>query len=106
MNNFPNELNVLNKLKFKNYNYEHILGELRNHIYKHIIKGDENDGFDIQRFDNVNTGGISSPIRKSTSEMVQTIIIELKELGWNCKLAYGNTELFIYSTDIKPDKCW
>ena len=38
--------------------------------------------------------------------MSEIIIKELEELGWKCKLSYGQTALFIYSTENPPPSCW
>ena len=38
--------------------------------------------------------------------MINTTVKELKELGWNCKLSFGGTGLFIYSTENQPRGCW
>jgi hypothetical protein len=39
-------------------------------------------------------------------KLSKTIITELVNIGWNCKLSFGNTGLFIYSTDKPPPSCW
>jgi len=31
---------------------------------------------------------------------------ELEELGWKCKKSFGQTALFIYSTENPPPSCW
>ena len=39
-------------------------------------------------------------------KMLKELIPELEELGWHCKLCFGETGLFIYSTDQPPKNCW
>ena len=38
--------------------------------------------------------------------MISELIPELLNLGWNCKLGYGDTGLFIYSTINPPSNWW
>jgi hypothetical protein len=32
--------------------------------------------------------------------------MELTQLGWKCKLSYGDTALFIYTSENPPAGCW
>lgn len=40
---------------------------------------------------------------KLTQEIVEVVSNELKELGWYPLLGFGDTGLYILSTDEKPD---
>lgn len=116
MNKIPEILKMNNKDNFTNLNYDRILCLLRKEIYIHVINyedtHDENDYFDIDAFcekydvvkftkkycDNDKTSSIN--------KMVNSVIEELKELGWKCKLSFNDTGLFIYSTENTPPSCW
>jgi hypothetical protein len=106
MNKFPNEINVNNKNNFKEYNYNRIIKLLRNDIYEHLLsKKEETDFFDVEKFckkNNYNDEEDSDSVIK----MVKQIREELHKLGWKTELSYGDTGLFIYSTEEKPANCW
>ena len=102
MKHFPSILNVNNKDNFPILYYNRILCYLRRKIYEHIIKEDENNYFDLDMF------SISYNIKdqKIIQKMVGVLIEELHKLGWKCKLSFGETGLFIYSSDKPPPSCW
>lgn len=102
MKQFPNILNLNNKNNFPVIYYNRILCYLRRNIYEHIIKEDENNYFDLDTF------SIMYKIKDVNiiQNMVNTLIEELNKLGWKCKLSYGETALFIYSSDKPPPSCW
>ena len=98
---FPDKLNIINKDKFKNFNYNRNLCYLRQELYEHIIKENENNYFELDNFSkkyNINLEDIS--------KMKVTIIKELEDLGWKCKMGFGETGLFIYSTKELPSSCY
>jgi hypothetical protein len=41
-----------------------------------------------------------------TTLIIQELMTELKMLGWNVKLAFAGTGLFIYSTEQPPSNCY
>ena len=101
MKQFPTILNVNNKDKFSDTYYNRILCYLRKEIFEHILINTENEFFDLERFKKI----------KKLNELQyltisKQIISELENIGWKCKLSYGNTALFIYSTDLPPPSCW
>ena len=101
MNEFPSILNVKNKEKFPEIYYDRVLSYIRRDIYEHVIKEEENNYFDLDIFQkkyNLSTEVID--------KIVQEIMKELENLGWNCKLSFADTGLFIYSTDKPPANCW
>ena len=105
---FPSILNVKNKDTFKNIYYNRILCYLRKTVYEHVIREDENNYFDIDSFTknyfkHVKDLKCMTDINNNLSN---TIMEELRELGWSCKLSFGGTGLFIYSSDKPPPSCW
>ena len=90
MQQFPTTLDVNNRNNFPEIHKNKMLCLLRQKIYEHIIKEDENTYFDID---------------KINSELIHVIMEELIQLGWKCKLSFGGTALFIYSDNL-PKSCW
>lgn len=99
MKQFPSALNVKNKNKFSLLYDNRVLCYLRKKIYEHIIKENENNYFDLDVFSKKHNV-------KNIENLIVTIIKELNNIGWKCKLSFGGTGLFIYSTDIPPSSCW
>ena len=97
MEQFPNSLNVSNILSFGDIKKNLLLQNLRKKIFKHILNNNENDFFDIEKFNR-------NPIY--ILPLIDIIIKELQELGWNTSYSYNNTALFIYSTIEKPSSCY
>lgn len=105
MKEFSNILNVKNKSSFPAIFYNRVLCYFRQEIYEHIISNDENNYFDLEK-----CGRKHFKDHKDRVELVDrlsvTIIEELVNLGWKCKLSFGGTALFIYSTENTPSGCW
>jgi len=101
MDNFSEQLSPDNKPNFKSLYDTYWKKCIRDEIYKKIISGDEADFFDYDCFARKNFLKVDS-IRT----LVYQIIDELKELGWKIKTTYGDTVLFIYSTDVHPRGAW
>lgn len=102
MKNFPERLNVKNKENFTEYNYERNLCYLRKQVYELIIRGDESDYFELDKF-------ARNYLKNNMTimlDMTEKIRNELKQLGWNTKLSYGGTGLFIYSSENPPTNCY
>jgi|UniRef100_A0A6C0CYZ3 hypothetical protein len=98
MNKFPGEIGVNHKDNFSEYYMRFILQNLRQAIYKHILQDDENNCFDLENFCRSQSIKLTSII-----EFVKTQIVpELVKLGWKYKFAYGETALFIYSSENPP----
>lgn len=101
MNNFPSTINVNNKKNFKIINYNNIISIMRKEIYDIIIKENENDYFDIDIFQE------KYKLKNDDKDaMVKSIVSELEKIGWKTKLSFGDTGLFIYSSENPPPSCW
>ena len=100
MKEFPNNLNVKNRDNFTEIQKNRLKCYLRRDIYEHILSHTEEDYFFLDNFNKrINN-------MEQVKQLVREIIPELEELGWKCKLAYGETGLFIYSTEQPPKNCW
>ena len=102
MKKFPQTLNVVNKHMFIFYNNERILSIFRQEINDHILNQDENQYFDLDCF---SRKYLDNNVEE-TKKMCNIISKELNDLGWKTSLSFGDTGLFIYSTDEKPTSCW
>ena len=97
MNSFPENLNVSNKNNFNGLLDDHHISILRSEIFYHMLHSKENDFYDLDVF---NKNYVKN--MKKTHELVAVICIELKNLGWNTFLGFGDTGLYIYSSEEKP----
>ena len=105
MEKLPSILHIKNKDIFSTLFYNRVFCYLRKSVYEHIISKDENSFFDLEQFGKLYFN--DNPNRVDLITKLSTEIqLELKELGWNCKLSFGGTALFIYSTDNPPPSCW
>jgi hypothetical protein len=100
MKRFPSYLKPDNKKKFSSIYFNTMKSDLRKDICLHVLNQPENNYFSLDAF--------YSKLPKDDKGLtcVQEIIEELKNSGWSCKLSYGDTGLFIYSTDNPPANCW
>ena len=100
MNKIPLELSCNNKLNFLEMKLIDIHNKISDDIGKFLIhRNDENEYIDLDKYyPNYGKDIVNSNIEK--------IIKELNDLGWKTKLSFGNTGLFIYSTDDPPTSCW
>lgn len=105
MKEFPNILSVKNKDSFPYIYYNRVLCYFRKEIYEHVISHDENSYYDLENF-----GRKFFKDHKDRVDLVNklsaSIVDELVNLGWKCKLSFGGTALFIYSTENPPPSCW
>jgi hypothetical protein len=97
MKEFPEFLQVNNIECFGRYRYDQALCTLRFEIYEHILRGDENNYFDMENF-----GKTREMTSDEMSDLLTTIITELGDRGFKCKPCFGSTGLFIYSTPHPP----
>jgi len=102
MNSFPIDIHVNNIKNFPDIQYNIAINSFRQEIYNTIIKRkDETEFIDLdffqRKFCNKNI---------SLKNIVEQLRNELHELGWKTKLSYGDTGLFIYSTENPPHNCW
>lgn len=98
---FPKSLHVENKNNFIKLKYGRCKCYLRRAIYEHMITYEEKDYFSLEEFNETRVKNM-----KMTQRLANEIIEELKVLGWKCKRAYGQTGLFIYSTEKPPSNCY
>ena len=101
MKTFPSILDVKYKDNFPDVYYNRVLFYIRRDIYEHIISEDENNYFDLEKF--------QKKYKLSTEnrdKLCQEIVKELEKLGWKCRLSFGDTGLFIYSSENPPKSCW
>lgn len=105
MNKFPDILNVNNKDDFFGVFSIICLSTLRQDIYKHVIKEDENTYFDIDVWKAIN-GLKNKKYKVMVENSILNVINELNILGWKCKTSFGGTGLFIYSSEKPPASCY
>jgi hypothetical protein len=101
MKKFLIKMNVKNKDSFESYRNDYLKCKLREEIYRHVISKKEEDYFSLDGFSKTQECNI-----QLTQKLVETLIPEIEKMGWKCKLSFGNTGLFIYSTDEPPKNCW
>lgn len=99
---FPKKFVPKYKHKFSDFKYERDIAYLRREIFEHVIRGDENNYFELDRFCRERLGNDRDIMEK----MKDDVIIELEELGWKCQTSYGGTALFIYSSNDPPSSCY
>jgi len=98
MNSFPSEINKDNKENFNNLFNNMVSSIIREDIYRLLIsRKDENEYVDLDKY--------YSKYGKNRKN-IDAIIMELNEIGWKTKLSFGDTGLFIYSTENPPTSCW
>ena len=100
MQEFPKSLSSENTLQFSELLKDYYLQQMRQDIYIHILRNNQNDFFDIELFDRKYVKDI-----KVTDKLIDIIITELEQLGWKTFLGYGGTGLFIYDKE-KPSSAW
>lgn len=101
MKEFPKQLSVKNKSKFKGLRYRRLLCYLRKELYEHMLVDNEDSYYALDTFYTANKVDIDS-----AEKMSITVMKELEKLGWKCKLSFGGTGLFIYSSADPPKSCW
>lgn len=101
MDRFPNTIKPTHKDKFPKLLYNFNLSLMRMKIYHLVVKGDENQFFDLETFDTEHVKNM-----EITQQMWEQVSKELELMGWKTKLSYGDTGAFIYSSDKPPANCW
>ena len=100
MKEFSSKLTPQNKAKFSELWYDRNKCYLRRDLYEHILSQGENNYFSLDQF-NQKVQNL-----ELVKKMATEIIPELVALGWKCKLSFGGTGLFIYSSEKPPPNCW
>jgi hypothetical protein len=100
MNSFPESIHVSNKGNFSQLFFQKQLYRLRKEVVNFLYKrGDkENDFIDLDTFNRAYVNDMSL-----TQQMTKIVMEELAVIGWNTYLGFGDTGLYIYSTEEKPD---
>jgi hypothetical protein len=93
------DLHSKKKDNFNNILKDVLLKKFRDDLFIFLIeRSDENDFFDLNIYSKYN-----QTIRQ---EIYNKIKLEIESLGWKVKLSYGDTGMFIYSTEKPPPSCW
>ena len=103
MKKFPSYLRVNNKDNFLSILETKICEDLRNEILQFLLhrENDETIYFTYEDFTHK-----YKHILDINEKIIPKIIKELEEIGWKCKLSYGQTVMFIYSTEKEPINCY
>ena len=101
MREFPSHFIPTNKEKFHVYIYKRNLAYMRKEIFELVLQGNENNYFDLENFRRVHKIKNSDIIN-----MVDVIKDELQKLGWKVKTSFGETGLFVFSTETPPSSCY
>jgi hypothetical protein len=100
MDKFPDYLNVLHKDNFNTIKYNRLENIFREDVFIHLInRKNENDYIDLDKY-------LSNFDKNEISKIFYKIRDEIHALGWKTKLSFGDTGLFIYSTENPPSSCW
>ena len=103
MNSFPSHIDANNQTSFQEINYERIVSLFRQQIYELLLtRKDDNEYIDLDGFATKYCNRKIANVMKISEQ----ICTELKRIGWNTKLSFGDTGLFIYSTENPPRSCW
>ena len=99
MRKIPAELNANNKETFTELRNLDILEKICEDVCNFLIhRTDENEYIDLDKY-YIRYGKLCFPL-------VEKIITQLNELNWKTKLSFGDSGLFIYSTEDPPRSCW
>ena len=99
MDIFTEELNTNNKNNFRQLWEKKVEKNLREYIYDFILsRKSEDEYFDLDKY--------SFYGRILVLNVIQKIMTELEILNWKVKLSFGDTVLFIYSSEEPPKTCW
>ena len=105
MKEFPTIFNTKQKKHFPDIYFTRVLCYLRREIYEHVLNQDENNYFDIEKFSRKYYKN-NKDRDKIMLKLSNSIIQEIENFGWKCKLSFGGTALFIYSSEKPPPSCW
>lgn len=102
MNSFPTYINSTNINNFETINKLRIKTSIREDIHNFILnRKNETEYLDLDM--------LCTKYSKKMNiiqEIISDLCEELNELEWKTKLSYGDTGLFIYSTENPPANCW
>ena len=95
MKSFPDKLCPENRKSFPDFKKTRELCKLRQRIVDYMYSKDSDKGFDLKTNNNYEQYDYTT----TDKTLIEIICKELNTLGWNTKLLYGNTTLFIYKND-------
>jgi hypothetical protein len=99
MEKFSEDININNKHNFKSLWEKKVEKKLRENIYDFILsRKNEDEYFDLDKY--------SFYGRQLVINSVIKILPDLQNLNWKTKLSFGETGLFIYSSEDPPKTCW
>ena len=98
MDSFSKDLHVSKKETFATLLFNENLRRLRGEVMYHMLHRNESDFFDIDIFNREYVKDIDILMK-----LIDIIEDELHELGWSTYLGFGDTGLYIYSSEEKPD---
>lgn len=102
MKDFPVLFRPADKEYFSERRRGRIACYLRRTIYENVIQGDETDYIDLDAFAKLYAKGDLRLVQG----LISQITTELKDRGWKCATSYGQTALFIYSSESPPINCY
>lgn len=76
-----------------------ILEKLLQKLNLLILRGNEEDYFDLESFE-------KKWKPKNMKVILAKVYNNLDELGWKYKTSFGGTGLFVYSSENPPKTCW
>ena len=98
MQSFPEKLS--DSSTFSETLDDFLICKMRQEIYVHILRNNQNDFFDIELFNRQNVKDM-----KKTEQFAETISSELLKLGLKTFVGYGGTGLFFYDKE-QPASAW
>jgi hypothetical protein len=99
--NIDSTYSVSNKQNFSELLDARKFNLLKKEICEFILQGKEDSFYDLDDFNRLHVKNM-----KKTLNMAKTISEELHCLGWKTFLGYGETGLFIYSSEEKPHNAY
>ena len=98
MKEFPSCFSVEHKAEFSRLNYDRLKCYLRRDIYEFVVgRKTEDDYFSIDEFNQNRVHDLDL-----CKKMLAEIILEIQAKGWKCCTSFGDTGLYIFSTEDPP----
>lgn len=99
MEHLPKSLHVSLRKEFPKLNKKRVKSMLIDDLTLFLInRKNENEYFNLDKYIECNYPFMS--------EILDEIKADLDDLCWNYKMSFGDTALFIYTTDNPPPSCW
>lgn len=95
------DLHVSKKSEFPELCRAFYLRTLRKQLMRWMMKGNENDFFDLDDFNRSVVQDVSL-----TQQLVEQVTVELHSLGWKTFLGFGGTGLYVYSSEERPSTAY